>query len=51
MLFRTGGDTHLAPVFDVTPDGQRFLMLRSRGGQHISLILNWPGELARRAAR
>jgi hypothetical protein len=52
MLFRTGGDTHLAPVFDVTPDGQRFLMLRSRGGgQHISLILNWPGELARRAER
>jgi eukaryotic-like serine/threonine-protein kinase len=47
LLFRTGGETHLAPVFDVTPDGQRFLMLRSRGSEHVSLILNWPRELNR----
>jgi Tol biopolymer transport system component/tRNA A-37 threonylcarbamoyl transferase component Bud32 len=49
-LFRTGGDTHLASPFDVTPDGQRFFMLRVRGSAHVSLILNWPRELARRAA-
>ncbi len=49
LLFRTGGDTHLAPVFDVTPDGQRFIMLRSRGREHVTLILNWPLDLARLA--
>ena len=47
VLFPTARDTHLVPVFDVTPDGQRFLMLRSRGSQHLSLIFNWPSELAR----
>jgi hypothetical protein len=47
LLFRTGGETHLASVFDVTPDGQRFLMLRSRGREHVSLILNWSREIAR----
>jgi Tol biopolymer transport system component len=47
VLFPTAGDTHLVPAFDVTPDGQRFLMLRSRGSQHLALIFNWPSELAR----
>ena len=47
VLFPTGGDTHLVPVFDATPDGQHFLMLRSRGRQHIALIFNWPSDLAR----
>jgi len=47
LLFRTGGKTGLVPAFDVTPDGQRFLMLRSRGGEHVSLILNWPSDIAR----
>ena len=47
VLFQTGGETHLVPVFDVTPDGQRFLMLRSRGSRHVALIFNWPSDLAR----
>jgi serine/threonine-protein kinase len=47
LLFRAGGETHLAPIFDVMPDGQRFIMLRSRGRQHVSLILNWSREIAR----
>jgi hypothetical protein len=37
----------LSADFDVTPDGQRFLMRLSRGRQHVSLILNGPDELAR----
>ena len=47
VLFPIGGDSHLAPVFDVTPDGKSLFMLRARGRQQVSLILNWPGELAR----
>ena len=39
VLFPTGGETHLVPVFDPTPDGQHFLMLRSRGSQHLALDL------------
>jgi hypothetical protein len=46
-LFPVGGDTHLVSTFDVTPDGQRFLMLRTRGSQHIALIFNWPADLPR----
>ena len=45
-LFRTGGDTHLVPTFDVTADGQRFLMLRSLGSQRLALIFNLPSDLA-----
>jgi Tol biopolymer transport system component len=50
VLFPTGGETHLVPVFDPTPDGQHFLMLRSRGSQHLALIFNWPSDLARLGA-
>ena len=50
QLFHTGGDTHLAAPFDVTPDGQTFYMLRIAGSDNLSLILHWSGELARRAA-
>jgi serine/threonine-protein kinase len=46
-LFRTGGEAGLVPEFDVRPDGQGFLMLRARGRDRISLVLNWPRELAR----
>jgi hypothetical protein len=46
-LFATGGDTRLAPAFDVTPDGEHFYMLRSRGSEHVSLIFNWPQEMVR----
>jgi hypothetical protein len=47
VLFPTGGETHLVTVFEATPDGQHFLMLRSRGRQHVALIFNWPLDLAR----
>jgi WD40 repeat protein len=50
VLFPTGGETHLVEVFDATPDGQHFLMLRSRGSQHLALIFNWPSDLARLGA-
>ena len=50
VLFPTGGETHLVSVFDATPDGQHFLMLRSRGSQHLALIFNWPSDLARLGA-
>jgi hypothetical protein len=47
VLFETGGDSRLAPVYDVTPDGKTLFMLRARGHEQLSLLLNWPGELAR----
>jgi Tol biopolymer transport system component len=46
VLFQTSGDTNLAPVFEVTPDGKTFYMLRTRGRDHVSVILNWPRDLA-----
>jgi serine/threonine-protein kinase len=49
VLFPTGGETHLVAAFDVTPDGQHFFMLRSRGTRHVSLIFNWPSDLTQRA--
>jgi eukaryotic-like serine/threonine-protein kinase len=49
VLFPTGGETRLVSVFDATPDGQHFLMLRSRGSQQLALIFNWPSDLTRMA--
>jgi serine/threonine-protein kinase len=46
VLFQTGGSIGLAPVFAVTPDGKTLLMLRSRGREQVSVILNWPRDLA-----
>jgi hypothetical protein len=46
-LVRTGGESGLAPVFGVTPDGKTLFMLRSRGREQLSLIFNWSAELAR----
>jgi Tol biopolymer transport system component len=46
ILFQTGGDAKLAPAFDVTPDGKTFFMLRTRGREQVSVILNWPRDLA-----
>ena len=50
LLFETGDGTRLTPAFDVLPDGQHFLMLRTSGQSRLSLIFNWPQELARLAA-
>jgi hypothetical protein len=46
-LVQTGGESGLAPVFGVTPDGKTLFMLRSRGREQLSLIFNWSAELAR----
>ena len=46
VLFQTGGSIGLVPVFDATPDGRTLLMLRSRGREQISVILNWPSDIA-----
>jgi hypothetical protein len=46
VLFQTGGNIGLAPVFDVTPDGKTLFMLRSRGREYVSVILNWTRDLA-----
>jgi eukaryotic-like serine/threonine-protein kinase len=46
VLFPTGGDTHLVSTFAMTPDGQRFFMLRTRGSQQVALIFNWPSDFA-----
>jgi Tol biopolymer transport system component len=46
VLFHAEGDTGLVSAFDVTPDGKTFFMLRSRGREQVSVILNWPRDLA-----
>ena len=36
--------------YNVSPDGQRFLMVKSESeGAHLSVVLNWFSELARLA--
>ena len=38
VLFQMRGDANLAPVFEVTPDGKTFYMLRTRGRDQVSVI-------------
>jgi serine/threonine-protein kinase len=40
----------LSRAFDLSPDGQRLLMTRSRQQDRITLVLNWPRELERLTA-
>jgi len=47
VLFPVTAENKLLPPFDVTPDGTTFYMLRSGGGSQISVVLNWPRDLAR----
>ncbi|MGD8896028.1 MAG: protein kinase [Acidobacteriota bacterium] len=49
-LFPVGGETRLIPAFDVTPDGRQVFMVRASGQHQISLVFNWPRELARVAS-
>ena len=49
-LFAVAASAGLSPDFRVAPDGQRLLMTRSRQEDRITLVLNWPRELARLAA-
>ena len=39
------------PAYDVTPDGQRFLLAKTgeQGPQEISVVLNWTEELKQKA--
>jgi hypothetical protein len=51
VLFEKGG---LPNVFDVSPDGKRFLMLKPEGGpqaqpNQLNIVLNWSEELRRLA--
>jgi hypothetical protein len=55
MLFEgpnTSSSSWLSPFYDVSPDGQRFLMLKPTGEAgtaptQINLVLNWSEELKR----
>jgi Tol biopolymer transport system component len=49
-LFVVVPSAGLSPDFRVAPDGQRLLMTRSRPEDRVTLVLNWPRELARLAA-
>jgi len=37
------------PNYDVSPDGQRFLMITKESKPQINVVLNWFEELKRRA--
>jgi hypothetical protein len=37
--------------YAVTPDGQRFLIVKARPEPAITLLLNWPARLARQRGR
>jgi hypothetical protein len=44
------GSTVALTNYDVSADGQRFLMVKSESGvAHLSVVLNWFSELARLA--
>jgi serine/threonine-protein kinase len=43
-------DRDLSRAFDLSADGQRLLMTRSRQQDRITLVLNWPRELERLTA-
>jgi serine/threonine-protein kinase len=49
-LFAVAASAGLSPDFRVAADGQRLLMTRSRPEDRVTLVLNWPRELARLAA-
>jgi hypothetical protein len=37
------------PNYDVSPDGQRFVMVRDESGSgHLNVVLNWQEELKQR---
>ena len=49
-LFAFAPSAGLSPDFRIAADGQRLLMTRSRQEDRVTLVLNWPRELARLAA-
>ena len=50
QLFVVTPGAGLSPDFHLAADGERLLMTRSRQQDRITLVLNWPRELARLAA-
>ena len=42
-----GGNSGLGPSYDVSADGQTIVTVRSEAQARISLVFNWPRELAR----
>jgi Tol biopolymer transport system component len=49
QLFALPAGSGLTTDFRPSPDGQRFLMARLRGSERVTLVLNWPREVARLA--
>jgi Tol biopolymer transport system component len=49
LLFVVPGGAGLSTDFKLSADDQRFLMSRSRQGERVTLVLNWPSEAARLA--
>jgi len=49
LLFVVPAGAGLSTDFKLSADGQRFLMSRSRQGERMTLVLNWPRELAQLA--
>ena len=50
QLFVVPAGAGLSTEFKLAPDGQRLLMARSRQRELLTLVLNWPRELARLSA-
>jgi eukaryotic-like serine/threonine-protein kinase len=53
--YRRGSNWWARPNYDVSPDGQRFLMLKNVGGDSppptdVAVVLNWAAELRRLVA-
>ena len=45
----TGPYSYPFPNYDVSPDGQRFLMITKESKPQINVVLNWSEELKRHA--
>ena len=45
--YRTSDRSPGYPYYDITPDGQRFLMIKEEGSAQINVVLNWFEELKR----
>jgi Tol biopolymer transport system component len=47
VVFETTPEEGLSQTFSVSPESERFLFVRQRGNERITLVLNWPVEAAR----
>ena len=46
-LIAMGGNSGFGPSYDVSADGQTIVTVRSQARARISVVFNWPGEIAR----